>query len=126
MKPASIFFSLQMKVRDSTRATSDSSELAKYELGYSFSLSFFRMPFWVSCVNICCCCCFVPETQHMFFGWVSWVICSTQVKSFLCVVGWFVKVFVLLASLLITFLSMKVFPVLYIFFCKKLRFLLVT
>src|SRR5581483_7496782 len=42
--PASISRSEQMKVRDSTRATSDGSDNARYEFGCFFSFSFLKVP----------------------------------------------------------------------------------
>src|SRR5581483_6115118 len=42
--PASIWRSEQMKVRDSTRATSDGSDNARYEFGCFFSFSFLKVP----------------------------------------------------------------------------------
>src|SRR5689334_25409815 len=42
--PASSFDDEQMKVRSSTRATSDGSDQARYELGRSFSFSLRKVP----------------------------------------------------------------------------------
>jgi hypothetical protein len=42
--PASISRSEQMKVRDSTRATSEGSDSARYEFGFFFSSSFLNVP----------------------------------------------------------------------------------
>ncbi len=47
--PASTSRSLQMKVRDSTRATSDGSDSARYEFGFFSSSSFLKVPASTSC-----------------------------------------------------------------------------
>ena len=47
--PASISRSEQMKVRDSTRATSDGSDSARYEFGCFSSLSFWKVPASTRC-----------------------------------------------------------------------------
>jgi hypothetical protein len=46
--PASLSDCEQMNVRSSTRATSDGSDHARYELGRSFSFSFFNAPAFTS------------------------------------------------------------------------------
>ena len=49
--PASISRSEQMKVRDSTRATSDGSDSARYEFGCFSGLSFWKVPASTRCAQ---------------------------------------------------------------------------
>ena len=49
--PASISRSEQMKVRDSTRATSEGSDSARYEFGFFFSSSLRKVPAASSCAQ---------------------------------------------------------------------------
>ncbi len=69
--PASISRSEQMKVRDSTRATSDGSERARYELGSSESLSGMKVPAATSCSQRRWYSSSEPSANTTRSGWVS-------------------------------------------------------
>ena len=85
--PASPSFCEQMKVRSSTRATSDGLEWARYELGRLASESFSNVPPSTSCWARESYSSDEPSHQWIESGWVSSAISSTQEISWACLVG---------------------------------------
>lgn len=87
VKPASRSFSEQMKVRDSTRATSAGSENAAKEFGKSGLVSRVRVPASTSSSVSRVCSSSDPSTQWMRSGVVSWAISVTKSRSLWLSVG---------------------------------------
>src|SRR5258706_2401322 len=85
--PASSSDCEQMKVRSSTRATSEGSDHARYELGRSFSLSLRNMPAFTSSAHSRSYSASDPSHQWMRSGCVSAAIPCTHLRSFWLRVG---------------------------------------
>src|SRR5688572_6690445 len=85
--PAYSFFSLQIKVRSSTRATSRGSERARKLPGRSFSLSLIKVPAFTSCSHKRSYSSWLPSHQYTDEGWHNAAISLTQDKRAGLVVG---------------------------------------
>src|SRR5690349_4278321 len=76
-----------MKVRSSTRATSDGLERARYEFGRLASESFSKVPASTSCWASESYSSAEPSHQWIASGWVRSAILSTHSVSLACLVG---------------------------------------
>src|ERR1700682_6802718 len=85
--PASISRSEQIKVRDSTRATSDGSDSARYEFGCFSSLSRLKVPASTNCSESRSNSSSEPSANTTRSGCVSSATSWTQASSSLCFVG---------------------------------------
>ncbi len=85
--PASSSVAEQMNVRSSTRATSEGSDQARYELGRSFSFSFLNVPARTSSAHRRSYSASEPSHQWMRSGCVRAAISCTHFSSFALRVG---------------------------------------
>ena len=79
--PASSFLSEQIKVRSSTRATSDGSEQAKKELGRLDGFKRFMVPLATICSHSKSYSAWLPSHQWTWAAWVRLAMSCTQANS---------------------------------------------